>query len=390
MSRQLVARSTDLKQLMDEGYSIDIKSGHLLVTNVPYVNAQKAVCLGTLVSELTQSGGVTAAPGTHVALFIGDQPCNRDGSEIAQIKHTAERKDLGNGLVVDRSFSNKPQGGYKNYYEKMTRYIEIITAPALSINPSLIIKTFVPVSVGEEESVFHYYDTASSRAGITTLAAKLALGRVAIVGIGGTGSYVLDLVAKTPVREIHIFDGDWLLNHNAFRSPGAPSFAQLEGKPFKVNYFAEIYSRMHRGIVPHPIYVDGSNADQLREMAFVFLCLDRGTAKREIVERLIEWHVPFVDAGMGVDLVDGQLSGVLRVTTVTPGKYDHVAARISFAEDDEDDYSSNIQIADLNAMNAVLAVARWKKHFGFYRDYEREHNCTYSTDCHLLTGEDAV
>src|SRR4051794_8182625 len=119
MSRQLVSRSPDLKRLMDEGYNLNIKSGHLLVTNVPYVNAQKVVCRGTLVSELTQSGGVTSSPSTHIAMFIGDHPCNKDGTEIAQVKHTSERKDLGNGLVVDRSFSNKPAGGYKDYYEKM-------------------------------------------------------------------------------------------------------------------------------------------------------------------------------------------------------------------------------------------------------------------------------
>jgi hypothetical protein len=375
---------------MDEGYDLEVRAGHLLVKNVPYVDAQKAVCRGTLVSELTQSGGVTGPPGTHVAMFVGGHPCNKDGAEIAQIKHGSGRQDLGHGLVVDHSFSNKPADGYRDYYEKMTRYIEVISAPALSIDQSLTAKNFGPVSVAEEESVFHYYDTASSRAGITAVTAKLAIGSVAIVGVGGTGSYVLDLVAKTPVQKIHIFDGDRLYNHNAFRSPGAPSFAQLEERPLKVNYFAELYSRMHRGIVPHARYVDGSNAGELRGMGFVFLCLDRGAAKREIVERLVGWGVPFVDAGMGVDAVDGQLGGVLRVTAVTPRKHDHVRERISFAEGGDDDYSSNIQIADLNAMTAVLAVGWWKKHFGFYRDYERAHHSTYTTDCHLLTGEEAA
>ena len=69
--------------------------------------------------------------------------------------------------------------------------------------------------------------------------------------MGGTGSYVLDLVAKTPVPEIHLFDGDRLLNHNAFRSPGAPTLAQLGEKQLKVTYFADIYSRMRRVGVIH-------------------------------------------------------------------------------------------------------------------------------------------
>ena len=93
--------------------------------------------------------------------------------------------------------------------------------------------------------------------------------------------------------------------------------------------------------------------------------------KRQIVERLTEWGVPFIDVGMGIELVDGKLGGILRVTTVTPGKHAMCRTGISFAEGGDDDYSSNIQIADLNALNAALAVIRWKKHSGFYRDSRR-------------------
>jgi hypothetical protein len=292
--------------------------------------------------------------------------------------------------VVNHSFSNKPPSGYKDYHHKFTRYIEIISNPARSLDPLVKADDFLPVVTVENESVFNYCDTASSRAGITAVADKLAVGNVAIIGVGGTGSYVLDFVAKTPVPEIHLFDRDWLLNHNAFRSPGAPSLAQLGEKPLKVNYFAEIYSRMRRGIVPHAYHIDGANVDELRGMAFVFLCLDRGSDKRQIVEPLTRWGVPFIDVGMGIELVDGKLGGILRVTTVTSEKHDHVPARISFAEGGDDDYSSNIQIADLNALNAALAVSRWKKHFGFYRDFDKEHHSTYTTDCHMLHGEDKI
>jgi hypothetical protein len=101
-----------------------------LSASVPYVNAQREVKRGTLVSELTLAGDVTAAPKTHVAFFIGDHPCNKDGSEIGQIKHGSGNQDLGDGLVVNHSFSNKPKDGYPDYYAKMTRYIEVISHPA--------------------------------------------------------------------------------------------------------------------------------------------------------------------------------------------------------------------------------------------------------------------
>jgi hypothetical protein len=52
------------------------------------------------------------------------------------------------------------------------------------------------------------------------------------------------------------------------------------------------------------------------------------------------------------------------------------------------EYAHNIQVAELNALNASLAVVRWKKHFGFYNDLEREHNCTYTVDGNALLNEE--
>ena len=68
-----------------------------------------------------------------------------------------------------------------------------------------------PVVVPDDgESLFNYVDTAATKAGLVVANGKLENGKIAIVGVGGTGSYVLDFVAKTPVAEIHIFDRDVL------------------------------------------------------------------------------------------------------------------------------------------------------------------------------------
>lgn len=75
------------------------------------------------------------------------------------------------------------------------------------------------------------------------ITAKLAVEKLAIVGLGGTGAYVLDLIAKTPVKEIHLFDGDKFSSHNAFRAPGAASIDDLHKQNLKVEYLHAIYSR---------------------------------------------------------------------------------------------------------------------------------------------------
>ena len=51
-------------------------------------------------------------------------------------------------------------------------------------------------------------------------------------------------------------------------------------------------------------------------------------------------------------------------------------------------YSRNIQIAELNALNAALAVIKWKKLLGFYRDLENEHFSAYTLDGNVIVNED--
>jgi hypothetical protein len=82
MSHQLIDRSGDLKQLRDEGYEVEVRANYLLVHSVPYVNAQKQVAFGTLVSELTLAGDVAVWPSTHVIHFAGGHPCDKDGTPI--------------------------------------------------------------------------------------------------------------------------------------------------------------------------------------------------------------------------------------------------------------------------------------------------------------------
>lgn len=390
MSQELISRSPDLQRLRDEGYDLEIRGGFLLVKEVPYVNSRKQIAYGILVSNLKLAGDVTDKPDDHVAYFAGEHPCNLDGTEISGIKHQSEQRALLPNLVVNHSFSNKPSQGYPDYYAKMTRYVTIISAPAEAINDEVTARTYPVYEAAEAESVFRYVDTASSRAQITIATSKLErVGPVAIVGLGGTGSYILDLIAKTPVPEIHLFDGDQFSQHNAFRSPGATSVEELRAKPSKVTLLKDRYSAMRRKIVDHPYFIDSTNVQELSGMGFVFLSLDQGAAKRVVVEKLEELGIPFIDAGIGVELDGDSLLGLVRVTTSRADKRQHVKLRVPFQDGgDENEYSRNIQVADLNALNAALAVIKWKKVFGFYVDLEGEHNSTYTISGNELTNED--
>src|SRR5438128_2741412 len=104
----LLSRSPDLRRLLDEGYEVQIsKFNYLLITGVPYINARREVVRGTLASTLDLAGDVTARPTTHVALFVGEPPCEQDGKEIVGIGRSPLNQPIAPGLVAQFQFSSK-------------------------------------------------------------------------------------------------------------------------------------------------------------------------------------------------------------------------------------------------------------------------------------------
>jgi len=45
-------------------------------------------------------------------LFAGEYPCDKHGKPIENIRHASNRQELAPGLIVEHSFSSKPDGGY--------------------------------------------------------------------------------------------------------------------------------------------------------------------------------------------------------------------------------------------------------------------------------------
>lgn len=386
MSALQISRSPDLQRLRDEGYNIEVRANYLHVHDVPYVTASGEVAYGTIVSELTTNGVSTVAPTDHTVCFVGGIPHNSHGKQLSNIINNPNPVTLAEGVVAACQFSSKPPtGAYTDYYEKIVAYVNMVCGAAQAIDPQATAKTFPVVAASAEESVFRYHDAASSRARISAVTEKLAIARVGIVGLGGTGAYILDQVAKTPVGEIHLYDPDRMYAHNAFRSPGAASIGQLTQSPLKVEYYKNMYDAMRYGIVAHPERVDEKTVTGLQPMSFVFLAIDSGPCRKVIAERLVEYGVPFIDCGIGAYRTGESLAGIVRTTACTTQS--HELHRLPVADDDEDEYN-NVQVADLNALNAIHAVIKWKKLFGFYSDLEHEHYSAYTIDGNHLCNQD--
>lgn len=391
MSQKLISRDPHLQQLVNEGYALEIRSGHLLVHSVPYVDATRQVKTdGVLVMAL--AGESSTVPPLHTAFFIGAYPCTMEGAELGQMRGPNIDKQLAKDLVVDHHFSAKPpSGNYPNFHEKVALYVEAISGPAQALQPGVTARTFKPIAMPEEESVFLYMDTASTRAGLRVVSQRFSGLKIAIVGLGGTGAYVLDLVAKTPVAEIHLFDGDTTYQHNAFRFPGAMTLEELEAAPKKVDHMVDVYSRMRRGIVPHPEMITPDNVQVLRDFDHVFLCVDKGSVRRLVVEALRGSQTQIFDVGMGVQLDEEtqQVHGICRTTALTESQHAHAERWIPMEDtDDHGVYRNNVQIADLNALNAALAVIRWKKACGFYANGGSEHHMAYTVSTNIITNSE--
>jgi hypothetical protein len=207
------------------------------------------------------------------------------------------------------------------------------------------------------------------------------------VGVGGTGSYILDLVAKTRVAEIHLFDVDVFSHHNAFRAPGAARKEDLDTRPTKVSYLAGHYDAFRKGIIRQEKLITSQNLDLLAGMNFVFIAVDDGPSRGLIATWLQTHSIPFVDVGMGLDQNEAhEIFGQCRVTCWAPGN--PPVALPTDAKSNRDLYRSSIQTAETNALSAALAVMRWKRYLGFYHnegsEYEIIVNVARNSVC--LTG----
>lgn len=390
---RLVRSSPDLQRLVDDGYTVRLINGYLVVDDIPYVDSARQIQWGSFICPLDLAGDRTARPSTHVMAFVGSTPCCRDGGEIspgfANVGLTSGWAP-GPELMPSVGFSQKPHpDGYVDFYEKVTTYAAILLGPAQSIDPKVTPLQGKPFTTDEDDGVFVYLDTFSSRVGITARNRLLELSKVVIVGLGGTGAYILDLLTKTPIRNIHLYDADMFSTHNAFRAPGAASVDDLRAQVAKVDYYASMYSSMRRNIHAHAVYVTAANVAELTDANFVFLAMDSGPDKLTIINTLVDARVPFIDTGVGVDDDNGGIAGQVRVTTGLPGASGHVThgGLISVAVGDAGEYDTNLQIAELNMAAAVMAVIRFKKWIGFYADAEGELHSTYRIDTNEILNK---
>ncbi|QAY95266.1 hypothetical protein CWB41_05570 [Methylovirgula ligni] len=365
---ELANHNEDIRRLLDKGYALRVDGGSLVVRDIPYLDAAKALQWGAFVAKLVFIDKVRVQQDDHQVYFAGSVPHGLDGKPVPNLAGGPRRIPLEkNDVVVQRSFSNKPSGGFANFSDKIEHYVQLISGPAMSLHDvtPLTFRVDHDVAAG---SAFKFHDTLTSRAELGDLAAVFKNDIVAVIGLGGTGAYLLDFLVKTPVKEIRGFDGDAYYVHNAYRSPGRLQEDEL-GKG-KADVYRLRYENFREGLTVHQMYITEESANELVDVTFAFVCVDKGSARSEIFDLLIRLKIPFIDVGMGLDRKQGALSGTLRATYYSTATASQVRDMqlAEMADHPEDLYRTTVQISELNALNACLAIIRYKQLRGFYVD----------------------
>lgn len=146
---------------------------------------------------------------------------------------------------------------------------------------------------------------------------------VAVFGVGGVGGYVVEVLARSGVGELALFDNDRVCLSNLNRQIVA--LHSTVGQ-YKVDA-AE--ARIH-DINPHcivhkyPTFYLPSNADDydLSQYDYVVDCIDTVTAKIELIKRCHQLHVPIISCMGAANKMDPT---AFRVMDITKTKMDPLA-----------------------------------------------------------------
>ena len=221
---------------------------------------------------------------------------------------------------------------------------------------------------------FKIPNTFEARAAIGGVQDRIRDQRIAIIGLGGTGAYILDLVAKTPVAEIHLLDSDNVDWHNLMRAPGAPTDDEIEGLKkdtlSKVAYLLAKYDSLREGIQAHPVGVDSSNAFaeflSQHPVDYAFVCIDQrkdcDSPRQDVVyAALAEAKIPFIDSGVSITLEDNSVRGAVTTSAYAPGSLEWKDAIPNAGMTGDAPGYRNVQLPEVNALAAALAMMEWRR-----------------------------
>ena len=381
MSILLINRSDDLSALVNRGYHVAIRGGYLLVEGIPYIREDGTIGKATIVTGLDIADGRTGPPSNHTVWWTGKMPYTADGHSMKDYLVCSswhQGHDLGEGILVYMQWSRKPKKkggrrGYNDYYEKIETYVDEVAGQAETKRPGVldVARSGADPEVASRTR-FKYLNTGTYQNGIRGIEKRFEDEVIAVVGVGGSGSYIVDVLMKTDIKELHMYDDDMLKQNNAFRIAGAARIEALRGNIPKVKWHQEQYAPVREdGVHAHVRAIDEGVREELAQFTTVFIAVDKLDRRRTIQRMCEAAGVLHIAVGIGVDIEgenSDQLGGMVKVETqCNMGERDSDNVTGVWEEDQGDGVYGNIQTAEVNMLSAALAIVEWKAKRRVYR-----------------------
>ena len=354
------------------GFGITVESGVAQAVQVPCLLANGVV--GTCTIEKSYdpaSGKPTKQIGDAVHAVRITTSAEHDG----RVYH-ADGNPIGHHIGGDgRTWSSISIGkGSQASPEKDESATDLIHRYAKQIVGAVSAAGYSETTSLAKPGPFKIPNTFEARAAVGPVQDRIRDQRIAIIGLGGTGAYVLDLVAKTPVLEIHLLDPDEVEWHNFMRAPGAPTAAKLEflrnGRARKVDYYHSKYAPLRDGIHPHAVRVDSLSVfgEFLPDhpIDYAFVCIDQlreGDSPRQDVVycALSEAGIPFIDSGVSITVEDHAVRGAVTTSAYEAGSVAWKDAIPNARVEGDVPGYRNVQLPEVNALAASFAVMEWRR-----------------------------
>ena len=366
-----------------EGFTIREDSNVVIAEGVPCLIADGTVSTCTIKKPFDPATGMpTSSNGgaVHVVRIIPDDKqdgCvyNPDGSKIG--RYIGGDGESWSNISIRKGTPNRPEADC-SAKDLIHRYVKQIVGAVHAAG------YHEPNSLAIQYP-FKFPNTYEERSGLIPIQDRVRGQNIAIIGLGGTGAYVLDMIAKTPVGEIHIVDDDYVDWHNLNRAPGAPTEEEFDSlreikrlgtDSFrKVNYYHSKYASFREDIHAHTVRLDSSPKcnDFFREhcIDFAFVCIDQDghseSPRQDVVySALSREGIPFVDSGISISLVNNAVGGAVTTSAYNAGSLEWKNAVPNASLNNPGPGYRNVQLPEVNALAASLAVMEWRRRTGQY------------------------
>ena len=181
--------------------------------------------------------------------------------------------------------------------------------------------------------------------------------KVNVIGAGGTGTWIVDILSKTNVGEIHVWDHDKIERRNVKRAPGGERAWAKHVGAAKAEACQAIYGSGNVRVIPHVKRVEEINVDAATTGSYLFIAVDDEESQELIEKHAISRRIRFSSVGMSVDYEHGTAKGSIHIRN-------QETERTGGGTKGGQNAYQVLCVPEAHAASAAMAVFQWRHYSG--------------------------